>query len=1370
MGHGTDTKACAHCGSESVLDSQTQALLASLSSKQLLLSRDLRVLFANDAFRDHLGRHSESLCGRAVGDLFSTEEFSGVARAALCCGAGQQDVVVSFQELGSDRCRSANATLTPLFTCDESVASRLLVTLADDPNATRDSLEARYRDLVERLDAFVWEVDPTTLCCTYVSQRAEDILGYSRDWWLDDPEVWANHIHPDDREEVLAHTAECLAISRDYSCDYRAVTADGRTVWLRGVVHLVRDVTGNVALMRGFTSDITEQKNGEARIRRLNRIYSVTSEVNQLIARERDLTKVFPAACRIAVEQGRFRMAWMGMVDLDTQAVNVMCHAGEVGDYLRNINIALDDGVRARGPVGTCLELGRPVLVNDIEHDPCMAQWRADALRHGFRASAAFPLLVNGVARGVIGLYAAEANCFDAEEIKLFEELAQDLAFALEFADQDTQRRETEVRLQHNETMLSRAQSLAEVGCWSVNQDNEVVAWSDEALRLLGVSAGTPLTFMTFVEAVHPDDRGFVEDAWARALAGAPYRIEHRVGDRNSTRWVEARADLSFDSQGHFLSAHGVIQDITERKQAAEAHGRLLSIVDSTPDFVAVANLDNELMYLNDGGRSMLGVKLDETLESIDILALYPDWARVIVVEQGVPAAVSDGVWRGEVAFRHRDGSEVPVSQTILAHRGSDGSVDYLSSIARDLTLAHDLQQQKMLVQEVQAAHAEAEAANRSKSEFLAVMSHEIRTPMNGIIGMLDVLTQSSLHAHQSEMVELARESSHTLLTIIEDVLDFSKIEAGKITIEHVPVGVEDVVEKVCLLFDGMAEKKNVELTLFVDPDIPQQLQGDSLRLRQVLINLINNAVKFSSGRELPGRVTVRAELASADDDTVWVNFIVADNGIGISASVQNRLFKPFQQADSTTTRRFGGTGLGLVIARQLADLMGGDIALASEPEVGSTFTLRLPFAGSRACSPEPSVVDGLACLVIGPLEGLTADLGRYLARAGARVQRVANIDAASVMPAALGDLWVWVFDAEHATPPLAELRAAAKRRPGEQVRMLVVSRGKRRAARFDADDLVHIDGNLLTRRRMLEAVAIAAGRSSNGEQQQRKGLAGVAFAPPTRDTAIHQGQLILIAEDNEINQQVILRQLALLGLAADVVVDGRKALERWQSGDYSLLLTDIHMPEMDGYMLTAAIRAEEAQSGARPAVIIALTANAIAGESGHCRALGMNDYLSKPIRLADLKVMLEQWLVPLETVPEPPEQVSAEPVSAPVEVEELKALVGDDAAVINQFFETFRQSAKGIAEELRTAGDNGDLAGARGAAHKLSSAARSVGALKLSALCDRIERAGKTNDAAMVATLLPRFFNEIRAVDDYLAHWPDSNSGNNKRSEGRAA
>ncbi|MFT4583142.1 MAG: PAS domain-containing protein, partial [Gammaproteobacteria bacterium] len=158
MGHGTDTKACAHCGSESVLDSQTQALLASLSSKQLLLSRDLRVLFANDAFRDHLGRHSESLCGRAVGDLFSTEEFSGVARAALCCGAGQQDVVVSFQELGSDRCRSANATLTPLFTSDESVASRLLVTLADDPNATRDSLEARYRDLVERLDAFVWEV------------------------------------------------------------------------------------------------------------------------------------------------------------------------------------------------------------------------------------------------------------------------------------------------------------------------------------------------------------------------------------------------------------------------------------------------------------------------------------------------------------------------------------------------------------------------------------------------------------------------------------------------------------------------------------------------------------------------------------------------------------------------------------------------------------------------------------------------------------------------------------------------------------------------------------------------------------------------------------------------------------------------------------------------------------------------------------------------------------------------------------------------------------------------------------------------------------------------------------------------------------
>lgn len=843
-------------------------------------------------------------------------------------------------------------------------------------------------------------------------------------------------------------------------------------------------------------------------------------------------------------------------------------------------------------------------------------------------------------------------------------------------------------------------------------------------------------------------ENGRVEDEGWCLRKGAPPFWAHKV--------ITALYNDSGELKGYSL----ITRDITERMQFEEqlrdSAERIHVIHDTVADGIITIDEQGAIETINKATEGIFGYTAAEIAgRNINILMPEPDHSAhggYLERYRRTGDARIVGTSR-EVSGQRKDGSIFPIELSVNEMQLGEGR--YFVGMVRDIT------QRKQAEQQLLAAKNEALKASAAKSAFLATMSHEIRTPMNGVIGMIDVLHQSSLKGFQVEMLDLIRDSAYSLLGIIEDILDFSKIEADKLELESLPLSVADVVEKVCAMLDHLAAKKRVELTLFTDPALPAKVFGDEGRLRQILTNLASNAIKFSSIPMREGRVSIRAVLVNQGPGRSMVEIRIADNGIGMDAATQSKLFTPFTQADNSTTRRFGGTGLGLAISHHLIKLMNGEIAVQSSPGEGSTFTLRLPLVPVETDAGEAdTLLRGLQCLVIGTSPWLADDVAAYLAHSGATVKRLPDLTAAQELrESELSGLWIWILDAEGVSLSPDKLHAIASTRPEPKNRMVVIERGQRRTPRLEDADMVLLDGNVLTRRATLKTVAIAAGRMQPEKETRLMGKPKAVFYPPSRETALSQGRLILIAEDNETNQQVILRQLALLGYAADVADNGRQALNRMQSGIYALLLTDLHMPEMDGYELTAAIRA--AEDNQRRIPILALTANALKGEAEHCRTVGMDDYLSKPVPLKSLKAILEKWL----PTPTPDMQSATAPAlsddfdfsavqadaSKPLEVSVLAALVGDDPDVIKDFLFLFRSSANQISSEIKAAYAAGQTAQVGALAHKLKSSARSVGAHKLDELCTEIEQAGKLCQIELLATLLPRFELEMAIVDEYL-------------------
>ncbi|MBI3772642.1 MAG: response regulator [Gammaproteobacteria bacterium] len=806
---------------------------------------------------------------------------------------------------------------------------------------------------------------------------------------------------------------------------------------------------------------------------------------------------------------------------------------------------------------------------------------------------------------------------------------------------------------------------------------------------------------------------------------------------------------------------------LASMQQVAMSETRLASIFDAVIDGIIVIDDKGVIKSTNAMVRKIFGYCAEELIgHNVSMLMDNSDASQhddYLKRYQETGAAKIIGVGR-MVKGRRKDGSFFPLDLAVTVTRVANKTLftGVLRDISERVRADIEFQAQRDQLQRANAALVEAkdqaEAAAKAKSQFLAAMSHEIRTPMNGVVGIVEVLDRTTLDDDQRDLLGTVRESAFSLLGIIDDILDFSKIEAGRLDLEQVPLSLTSLVESVGEALLPLANRKGVELLLFCDPRLPE-IQADPVRLRQVLFNLAGNAVKFTGGDPVRrGRVVIRAELETTSAQRAQLLLRVEDNGIGISPEVQTQLFQPFVQAESSTTRRFGGTGLGLTISRRLVELMGGHISLESQPGEGSIFSvhLDLPVASDNIERPDFELT-GVKAWVLSQDEVVRSLIERYLSSAGATVT-AASSDQDLVQQArtAASSGLVVVMDCDGTQDTGAVRDRVRQALSDSRPRFVIVSRGQRRRARLDGDDGVAVDLEAMRRKTFLHAVAAAVGRASLEK------IPPVADALPgpiplTLAAAEAAGMLILVAEDNEINRKVLSHQLGMLGYPAELAADGREALERWREGRFGLVLTDCHMPEMDGYDLARAIRCEE--DGKQHIPIIAITADALKGTDRSCLAAGMDDYLSKPVQLHVLQEKLKKWL-PLASIAggdDTPAAADRMMAASAVDPAALAEVLGvDDKSLMADFYNDFLCNAEetvAALESAYTARQHGEIGAL---AHRLKSSARSVGANTLADCCLALEQSGKAGDWAEIdrqMAELPGLFASVKAwIQDYVS------------------
>jgi two-component system, sensor histidine kinase and response regulator len=807
-----------------------------------------------------------------------------------------------------------------------------------------------------------------------------------------------------------------------------------------------------------------------------------------------------------------------------------------------------------------------------------------------------------------------------------------------------------------------------------------------------------------FLDFVHPDDRVQTErEAAALSTGAVTVAFTNRYRTKSGGwRWIEWSARAEVD-QGLIYAA---ARDITARREAEqaqrEAEERFRRAFEDSAigmGVVVVAELDeHHLVEANDALCRMLGYAREDLVGQRTLVDLaHPD--HLAELRAGIHRLLDgvDPVLRRELRVVRADGSPLWVELTTSLVRDEDGRPIYrISQVV-------DVDARRRAEEALREAHEQAIEASRLKSEFVANMSHEIRTPLNGVVGMADLMIETELTAEQRGYAEALRVSADALMAVIDDILDFSKIEAGKLEIEASDLVVRELLGAACAVVAPQAHAKDLELIAWCDPAVPAAVRADAHRIRQILTNLLGNAVKFTHR----GEVMVR--VAPDPGDPEVLRFEVSDTGIGVEPEKLGHLFDAFAQADGSTTRRYGGTGLGLAICKQLVELMGGQIGVESEVDAGSRFWFTVPVVeATDAAEPAPRAVElaGTRVLVVDDNDTNRSILAGQVSAWGMECDTAAGGDEALALaraaaregrPHAIG-----LLDFQMPGMSGFELAEALRREPGlRAMRLIVLSSA---GAGRDTAAGVEVDA-FLTKPVLQDALREEIARVLGGVAAREWPARDPRAAPATpRAAAGGDGPRVLVAEDDPVSRRVIATRLERLGCRVDTAADGREAVRLSDGADYAVIFMDCQMPVVDGYAATAEIRARERGDGRRTP-IVALTAHAVEGDRERCIAAGMDDYVAKPLRPQDIERVLDRFV---SSGPDGDTPLLDEAV-----VEDVLADGGAEAGLVEMFLAESRARVTELGEAVGAA----DAARAARVVHSLKGSCATFGAARMAAL-----------------------------------------------------
>ncbi len=886
-------------------------------------------------------------------------------------------------------------------------------------------------------------------------------------------------------------------------------------------------------------------------------------------------------------------------------------------------------------------------------------------------------------------------------------------------------------------------QSLLEISPAAIvvtDLEMKVASWNPAAEKLFRYSADEAVgSLLDDLVATRPELRheavGYSQRAARGERVQAISRRTRKDGALVDVQIVTAPMVVNENRVGHLAIYHD-ITEIQRQKRYYEA------LVEFNPAAIALVDSDGMVTSWNPAAERLFGYTPNEAIgRHIDDLVATNEEIRAeseAYTEKGIKGNPVHAITRRT----RRDGTLVDVE--LFA-----APVIVAGDPAGLFAVYHD-------IRELQQARRDAEAATEAKSAFVATMSHEIRTPLNAVIGMTGLLLDTELTAEQRNYAEVTRSSAEALLGVIDEILDFSKIEAGRLDLEHTPFDLRDCVESALELIAAVALKKGLDLAYDLDPDVPPALLGDVTRVRQILINLLNNAVKFTERGEVV--VTVAAERLDPDDRH-RLHFAVRDTGIGIPKDRMDRLFQSFSQVDPSTTRRYGGTGLGLAISKRLAELMDGTMWAESRSGTGSTFhfTIEAKAAPAPVRAYEraaPSQLAGKRVLIVAG----NATNRHILARqteswdmlpwtTESAASALASIRRADPYDVAILDMQISAPRGPFLRMHVDGITLAGDIRRYRDARtlplVLLTSLGRTEGSPtlFAAYLTKPIKPSQLYR--TLMEVFGAEGEMAERPVVAREADEGLAERLPLR---------ILVVEDNTVNQQLALLLLQKVGYRADVAGNGVEALEALERQPYDIVLMDVEMPEMDGLEATRSIRAEWPRD--RQPYVVAMTANVMTGDRELCLEAGMNDFVGKPVRLEELAATLDRarsragWAEAAGDAA--PSEEGAGSVLDPAALGQLKEEVGEEglAAVIG----TFLEEAPRLLGTLFEALDRGDAEEMRRYAHTLKSNAASFGASVLSDLCRDLESMGRRGDLTGAPDLFSRVEAEYARARDALS------------------